>query len=481
MLNQTRCMRPVFPDARLSHPIPLQHRVKFDWIMDIKSLKRSLVLVLWSTLASAETFAAANTGKLNLQQAVELAFERNPNLQAAAERIGQAEAQVAEATAAFYPKLTGRLGYSYSNDPAMAFSYIVSQRRFNSGHFENINQPGFVENFRPELVGSVSLFNGGRDYYRKKAAELGVEAAELERSALRNGLAAAVTAAYYASLAAPKQVDVARRSIEAVDSELSHAKLMHQEGALLKSEVLSLEVRKSQARETELRTLNAVTLTRSGLKTLLGLSAGDALEIAESGTEATAQPVDDLQPLLSEALAQRPEMQAAARQVEVRQEELRAEQGGHLPRVNAYAAYGLNERSPEFNFKRDNLTLGVNAEVDLFSGGATSARVSGARRKLAEAEALREKTRLEIEGEVQKAQATLSEAMARRQVAEAATTSAEEALRLVHEQYRGGTATVTRYLEAEADRAAAQMRAVTARYDAQVARATLQKATGFWK
>jgi len=423
--------------------------------------------------------APANTGALNLQQALDMAFERNPNLQAAAERIGQAEAQVAEATAAFYPKLTGRLGYSYSNDPAMAFSYIVSQRRFNFD--QNINQPGFVENFRPELVSSVSVFNGGRDYYRKKAAELGVETAELERSALRNGLAAAVTAAYYASLAAPQQVDVARRSIEAVDSELSHARLMLQEGAALKSDVLSLEVRKSQAKETELKTLNAVTLTRSGLKTLLGLGVNDALAISESQPDETRQPVDDLNQLLSQALAQRPEMQAAARQVEMRQKELRAEQGGHLPRVNAYAAYGLNERSPEFNFNRDNLTMGVNAEVDFFSGGAASAKVAGARRKLAEAEALRERTRLDIEDEVQKAQANFSEALARQQVAEAATGAAEEALRLVHEQYRGGTATVTRYLEAEADRAAAQMRAVSARYDAQVARANLQKATGFWK
>ena len=84
---------------------------------------------------------------LNLEQLLDLAYERNPDLKAAQERIGQAEAQVAEATAAFYPKLIGAVGYSYTNNPALAFSSIVAQRRYEPTM--NINQPGFVENFRP--------------------------------------------------------------------------------------------------------------------------------------------------------------------------------------------------------------------------------------------------------------------------------------------------------------------------------------------
>jgi len=416
---------------------------------------------------------------LNLEQLVNLAFERNPDLQAAQERIGQAEAQVAEAAAAFYPKLTGAVGYGYTNNPAQAFSYIVAQRRYSPTM--NINQPGFVENFRPELVGTMSLFRGGMDYYRKKAAELGVEAAELERSALRNRLAASVTAAYYATLAAPKQVDAARHSLEAVDSELKLARVQHQEGALLKSDVLSLEVRRSQAKETELRALNAVDLTRSSLRTLLGLDTTENFEVRESVDLASPDNQNNLSGLITQALTQRPEMQAAARQTEMREKEVRAEMGGHLPKVNAYASYGINSRTPDFNFNNDNLTMGVNAEVEIFGGGAVSARVAGAERKLAEAQALRERTRLEIEDDVRKAQANLSEARQRKEVAEASLAAASEAHRLVREQYRAGAVTVTRYLEAEADRTQSEIHSVTARYDAQIANAYLQQAIGAWK
>lgn len=447
-----------------------------------------LLLMATAVLAHAEEAviqkenhypASTKSAPLNLEQLVNLAFERNPDLLAAQERIGQAEAQVAEATAAFYPKLTGAVGYSYTNNPALAFSAIVAQRRYEPTM--NINQPGFVENFRPELIGSMSLFRGGQDYYRKKAAELGVEAAELERSALHNRLAASVTAAYYAVLAAPQQVEAARHSLAAVDSELNHARILHKEGALLKSDVLSLEVRRSQAREAELKALNAVELTRSGLRTLLGLDTSDPLEIRESVDQPTSEQRDNLAGLITQALVQRPEMQVAARQVEMREKEVRGEQGGHLPRVNAFASYGINNRTPAFNFNNDNLTMGVNAEIDLFSGGATVARVAGAERKLAEAQAIRERTRLEIEDDVRKAQANLVESQQRKEVAEAATLSAREALRLVREQYRAGAATVTRYLEAEADQAQSEIREVSARYDALVARTFLQQAIGALK
>ncbi len=231
----------------------------------------------------------------------------------------------------------------------------------------------------------------------------------------------------------------------------------------------------------ELSAQNAVTLTRTGLRTLLGLGADDALDVRDAGDAETAAATVDLPQLVAQALAQRAEMQAWSRQVEMHAKELRAEQGGHLPRVNAYAAYGLNERSPEFNFDHDNLTLGVTAEVDLFAGGATSARIEGARRRLAEARALRERTRLEIEEEVQKAFATLQESVARQHVAESSSVSANEAYRLVEQEYRNGAATVTRYLEAEADRAQAETGAVLAHFDAQTARANLQKAIGYWK
>lgn len=426
--------------------------------------------------AWAEPAERGQVRPLVLDEAIDLAFAQNPDLAAAAARIGEAEARVAEVTANFYPRLTARVEYSYTDDPARAFSNIVAQRRFDFGM--DINHPGWVENFRPEVVGTWNLYRGGQDSALRKAAELGVEAAELERSALRNRLAAAVTAAYYAVLSAPRQAEVAHRTVETVAREIEYTQARVAEGVALKADVLSLEVRAAEALESELRARNALELSRSALKTLLG--SGAMPEFREVETP-VPNPDGQFGKLLDQAMSQRPEPQAAARQVQIRERELEAARGARLPRVNAYAGYGQNSRSPDFALSRDNASIGVSAEVDLFSGGAVSARIAAAERRVAEAQAVEQRTRLEIEDELRQAHSTLSEALQRREVAEAATGAAEEAMRLVHEQYRGGTATVTRYLEAETDRARADLRAILARYEIRVAEARLRKALGHWR
>jgi outer membrane protein TolC len=412
-----------------------------------------------------------------LDEAIDLAFAQNPDLTAAAARIGQAEARVIEAEAAFYPKLTARMEYSYSNNPALAFSSIVAQRRFNFGM--SINQPGWISNFRPEVVGAMNLYRGGQDAALKKAAELGVEAAELERAGMRNRLAAAVTAAYYAVLSAPQQAEVAQRSVETVAKELEHTRARVAEGMALKADMLSLEVRATEAYESELKARNAMELSRSALKTLLGSGEMPLFREVDAGLP---NPEPNFGKLLEQAFTQRPEVQAAARQVQIRQQELEAAKGAHLPRVDAYAVYGQNSRSPaDFSFNRDNGAIGISAEVDIFSGGAVNARIAAAERRVVEAQAVQERTRLEIEDELRQAHLTLNEALQRLKVAEAGADSAEEALRLVHEQYRGGAATVTRYLEAETDHANAALRAILAKYETRVAEAQLRKALGHWR
>ncbi len=430
--------------------------------------------------ALAKTVASRT---LSLPDAIELAFAQNPDLAAAIARIGQAEARVAEVAAGFYPQLTARVGYDYTNNPALAFSYIVAQRRFNASTTDfngQINNPGWVENFRPEVIGRINLYRGGQDDYLKKAAELGVQATELEHAALRNRLASAVTSAYYAALTAPKQVGVAQRSVNTVEKEMELTRARVAEGMALRGDVLSLEVRSSAARESELQARNAINLSRSALKTLIGEARNELPELRE-----TDLPVPvikgSLLTMFDQALSQRPEMQAAAHQVQIREHELDAANGAILPRINAYAATGSNSRNLDPSDYKANTSIGINAEMDLFAGGAINARISAAERRVVEAQAMEQKTRLEIENEVRQAYSTLEQALARLKVAEAGATAAEEALRLVHEQYHGGSATVTRYLEAETDRASATLRSIVAHFEAQVAEAQLLQAVGHWR
>jgi outer membrane protein len=433
------------------------------------------LLVLCACASAAEV---EREQPLTLDEAVALAFRSNPDLRAAAERIGEAQARVGEATSAFFPQIASRLAYNRTDNPAQAFSMILAQRRFSFA--DDFNNPGPTQDVRPEIVGALPLFRGGRDYERRTAAALGVEAAQWEQAAIRNALADAVIAAYYSLLAGPEQVEVTRVSIGAVDSALTQARARFESGTALKSDVLSLEVRLAAAREAHVRAQNAVELARAGLRILLGLPADAPLEVAPVATRTAADVPESFDEALQQAIARRPEIQAAQRLVAMREHEVKLEKAAYLPRLDLVGSYGQDNTNLELSRHQDNWAFGVTAELDLFSGFRTAERVRAAERRLAETREAERKARLEVERDVKTALLGLQEARERAQVTAAAVASGEEALRLVQEQYRAGAVTITRYLEAEVARTDARSRAIAARYDARRAEAAVRKALGYW-
>jgi len=428
---------------------------------------------------------AANTHvsgrSFTLAQAIDYALANNPDMQIAAERIGEAEAQLGVALSAFYPQVTARVGYESSNNPARVFAMIVAQRRFDSGSIANINQPGFHEDFRPEITGKMSLYRGGQDFYNSEAAKLGITSAELEHSALHNALIQAVTASYYGYLAAVEAHKVAQDSINTVTGELAQTRKQYDAGTTLKSDVLSLEVQLADAQSSEIRTANGIELAQTSMATLLGMSARQAFTIAATTELPKPALATAFNSLLDQALAQRPEVKAATTQVAISEQQLKSEQGAYLPRADAYVSYGQNGSEPGFSANRDNVTVGVAVEMDLFSGFSTQKKVSAATRKVAEAKETERKIKLAIEQEVRTAYLQLEEALARLRVAEASVAASDEALRLVNEQRRAEVVTVTRYLESEVARNKAHSNTIAARYDALSAEAALKKAIGTWK
>ena len=416
-----------------------------------------------------------------LDQAIDYAIANNPDLQIAIQRIEQADAQFGVALSAFYPQVSAKVGYETSNNPAQVFSMIVAQRDFNSNSIANINDPGYRQNFRPEIVGKVSLFRGGQDYQNSKAAALGIEAAEFERSSIHNALIQAVTATYYAHLAAIEAQKNAQNAIVAIESELKQTQLKHDAGTVLKSDVLSLEVKLAEAQESQIRTANGIETAKVNLVNLLGLPSLSVFNISSSSIFNSPKFTPSFNELLEQAMGQRPEVKAAAKQVEIAQYKVKSAQGAYLPKADAYVSYGQNSQTPGFSSSKENVTAGVAVEMDIFSGFSTQQQLRTAELKATEALETERKTKLAVEQEVKVAHLKLQESLARVHVTDLSVQSADEALRLVKEERKAEVVTVTRYIEAEVARNTAQSNSIAAHYDALSAEAALKKAIGAWK
>jgi len=425
-------------------------------------------------------FADSEQSHYTLEQAIDTALTNNPELSIMQARIEQANAQLGEALASFYPQIKASLSYQHSDNPAQAFAMIIAQRRL-SFTGTDFNHPGGVDNYRPQVTASYSLFRGGQDYYRSQAAKLGVETSEFERSATRNQLINNVTTAFYGELAAMQAHDISLRSIEAVQSELNQSKVRFDAGTMLKSDVLSLEVQLAEAKDAEIQAANAIELAQSMLKTLLGLSANEAFAINSTLTTALPEAPAGFDELLNQALSRHPEIMAADKRVAIAEQQVKVSQGAHLPRADAFVSYGSDSKNLAYSTSRDNVTAGVMVEVDIFSGFATQENIKKAEHELTAAQEAARQTRLRIENQLKSAQIKLQDALSRAEVSVAAVKAAEEALRLVNEQRQAGVVTVTRYIEAEVARDRAHSRQINARFDALRAEAELKQATGFWQ
>lgn len=431
-------------------------------------------------LSSTYLWAAENT-TYNLSQAIDCALINNPDLQIMGDRIAQAEAQVDIALASFYPSIKATLSYEHTDNPSRAFAMIIAQRRLDFSPATDFNHPGGVDNYRPEISARYSLFRGGQDYFQTKAAEQGVDVAELGEMAARNYLIQMVSSSFYVYLAAIEANKVSGRSIEVVKKELEQSQNRYRAGSLLRSDVLSLEVQLAEAQDGEIQTTNAIELAKIALKSLLGLTAYEPFDIDASKQWSLPKSHRSFDELLALAMSQRPEKKAADKQINIAQQHLNAARGAYLPKADAYVSYGSDSHDLGFSRHRDNVTAGIMIEVDIFSGFGDSSQVKKAGYQLAIAKKMAKQIQLQIESAVKRSHLKLREALARVNVTSSSVTAANEAFRLVSEQRKAGAVTITRYIEAKVARDKAQSRNIAARFDALRAEAALNQSIGMWR
>jgi outer membrane protein len=157
-----------------------------------------------------------------------------------------------------------------------------------------------------------------------------------------------------------------------------------------------------------------------------------------------------------------------------------AARAGYLPQVDFMTRYYVDDPEMKYSTDRDNWTAGLYLNWKIFDGFATRSDRAEALSHLQETMAADRKTLLAVKFDVKKAYLNLNEAQERLKVATSSVETARETYQLVKRQYEGGSADITRYLEAELAYNRARMRETTAYFDREKARAQIARAIGYW-
>jgi outer membrane protein TolC len=406
---------------------------------------------------------------------VRLALERNPGIRAADARVAEARAGLAQAEAAFWPRLSADVSYLVGDAPSAFLFKRIDARALPPN--TNFNDPGQFSNLEGNLALRWNLWNGGRDLLGRWVADTAAESARLARDAAANGLVAATLAAYLDGRAARALLAADDATVRTVEAQVEESRAKVEGGGALRSDLLSLEVRLAEAREQRARSEVAERLALTVLRDLLALPADAPLELADGGYDAGPLPATAAE-ALAEAYRRRPEAQIARRAVERARLELESARRAYVPRLDVESHLYGDDAEARFSPGDRNWTVAIALSVDLFDGGTRAAAVTRARAAL---DALTEEDRqalLAVAREVETAYLRLGEARVRAAVAAEAVGAADETLELVSAQYRGGAVTVTRYLEAEAARARAHTAHIAAQLDVDRAVVEASRAIG---
>ncbi|MDL2291505.1 TolC family protein [Desulfovibrio sp. OttesenSCG-928-F20] len=424
---------------------------------------RTITLICCFLLFVADLAVAAQT--FSLEEAVNMALERNFSVEAAKESRLAAEEGRKASRSAFGPVFG--TGYDYD-------------RRQHGVSSAGRLQDKELFTWRLSLTQNVfSGFSTLADY--QKAALEEESAAEGVRQA-RLDLVRTVQENFFIYLKALENVRSAEDALGRLQSQLKSSQAFYDVGVSPRIDVLQAEVDVSTAESALLIAENTVATQRARLNTLLLLPL-DA--DAQYKGELMVIPFTlSLDQCLQQAYQKRPDLIIAQKAVQIAEKDITKAQSGFYPQVNAYGAWGtqgsdaLAAGSANARTRYNEWTVGVNAEWPLFEWGKTmhESRQAGHKRSKVRAEA--ENLHHEVGFLVKERMLAMTEAAKRVKVAVKSVEQASEAYRMADARYRQQVGTMTDVLDAQAKLSLSEASLAGARADYSIALASLYAAIG---
>lgn len=407
--------------------------------------------------------------QLTLVAAQELAVLHSPVIAGARERIREQEGVIIEARAGLLPRFEAVGQYDFTD-----------QNRIES--FGPEATP-LDQSWRAELLVAYTIYNGGFARANTRAARAAEKAAENRMRAVVNTVLLEVTLRYFDAMLASDQIEVLEKALAVLEEQLTDATNRFEAGTGPQFNVLQAEVALANARPPLVRARSQRRLAIDQLRRAIGLDYPAGAE-ADQMSILSTWPDNRLRESLSEALVkaaqERPELAAAAADIEAARERYRAEVALTRPRVEAIGGYGVQSES--FSTRPTSAmygwTAGLRVSVPLFDLGTREGREIQADSRIRQSEYAEETTRLDIEGEVREAWLLLEEAREILATSQLVVQQANEALRLARSSFEAGTVTQLEVLQSQLGLTRSESEEIEAQHLFHSALARLRRAMG---
>jgi len=384
---------------------------------------------------------------LSLEDAVELALERNETLRIAVEEEHRAAGAVKEAWAGALPNIALEGTYQ-GNFKKPAF---FAPEEFGGGKFEIGEDVEVQGRLRVDQV----LYAFGRVGNAVKFANIYQEISSRGVDRARSDVVYAAKEAYFRVLLMREVANIHRLSLRQAKAHLAQVEERHAKGTASRFELLRARVEVKNREPEVIGGENDLALSFQDLKRILGLD-GEANPILTDALAYAAAEIEEKE-AVTEALARRPEILSLELNVEGRERILAIERAGVLPTLGLYGQVTLQGQSdrnhltgPFYEERRAvSTSAGIALTIPLFDGFRTRGKVQQARSSLRRAEYELEQAVKGVRLEVTKAVQDLESLRLEYESQQATVALAEEAYRIAETRFASGLSTQLELNDAE--------------------------------
>ena len=315
--------------------------------------------------------------------------------------------------------------------------------------------------------------------YRLRAGDSEVDRGLAELEAERQVLMARVAEAYLNALGAQSAVELSRRELAAIDANRERVEALYEQRMAALTDLEEIRARRDRAHANVIRAEGDLVvalerlaeITNTPHERLAPLNAGGSLPVLDT---------ERGEIWVERAMVDNPEIRAASQRVESSEIQIRAARAQHHPNLDLVASYSYLDDldGTPFGRKLEDLAVGVELQIPLYSGGGISAGVRGARYLRERDRESLEEVRRRVRADVRTAYQALSIGRIEIRALEQAVRSSERGLEAVETGLEVGLRTVVDVLDAQRDLFLTRRELVQARHEYVLNFLALKRAVG---
>ncbi|MDU2063896.1 MAG: TolC family protein [Sporomusaceae bacterium] len=418
--------------------------------MKVRSLSRTgktAALTSLFAFAASQVFAAAPL--LSLDDSVAMALKNQPSVKIAAADEDKANWGIQDAKSGLWPQLS--LGASETRGGAVQ---------------------GISDTLSTGLHLNWALYSGGRLQGQVKQAELSADSAKLGvQKALADARLAATTK-YFTVLQTKNMVAVNQEAVSNLTDHLQNVNAQFAAGTIAKQDVLRSEVELANAQQNLTKAQNSYDVAKAALNDAIGSDLSFDYSYQD---QLPFEPYTlSLEDSIAMAAQNRPELAQAQNNVTAAEVGEQIANSGRLPTVSLTGSEGWSGK--DLDLGNRNWSVGVTASWNLFDAGATKAKAAEAKAASLKAQEQAKQQGNAVELEVRQTYLTMNEAKQRITTSSEAAAKATEDLSIAKVKYAAGAGTNLDVIDAQLALTQAKTNETQARYDYNVAKASLEKA-----